>query len=369
QWNKYSTQRSIAIPLTAGQVIYLEALSIEGGGGDNLAAGWSIDGGAINVITNEFILFPEGSSGSGTGESSIPEGQTVSSIGNVAFGTLAAYDSGTYLISASGADIWGSNDAFGFIHQDISGDIEMVAKVNSLTNTNSWAKAGVMIRETLNPDSKHAMSIITPGNGVSLQRRTVTGGASASTSFGGISAPQWVKILRVGDSFTGYFSSEGSVWFPINSVSISMTADVKAGLALTSHDNSQETESIITDVSVKSPDESSAVTRFVLVNADTGEDIRELSHNSTISISEDGLNLSVRAETSGTNESVVFLVNGSAHFTANESVYAISGTTEGSYNAWTPAIGSMTLMATPYSQDDGSGNVGSSLAIVVTVSE
>ena len=44
QWNKFSSQKSAAIPLTAGQRYYVEALQKEGAGGDNLAVGWAKPG-------------------------------------------------------------------------------------------------------------------------------------------------------------------------------------------------------------------------------------------------------------------------------------------------------------------------------------
>lgn len=44
QWTKYSTQKSVAISLIAGQQYYVEALMKEGSGSDNLAVGWSKPG-------------------------------------------------------------------------------------------------------------------------------------------------------------------------------------------------------------------------------------------------------------------------------------------------------------------------------------
>jgi chitodextrinase len=44
QWTKYATQKSVAIPLTAGQQYYVEALMKESTGNDNLAVGWSKPG-------------------------------------------------------------------------------------------------------------------------------------------------------------------------------------------------------------------------------------------------------------------------------------------------------------------------------------
>jgi len=44
QWTKFSTQKSIAISLVAGQLYYVEALMKEGTGNDNLAVGWAKPG-------------------------------------------------------------------------------------------------------------------------------------------------------------------------------------------------------------------------------------------------------------------------------------------------------------------------------------
>lgn len=44
QWNKYATQKSVSIALTAGTKYYVEALMKEGSGGDNMAVGWAKPG-------------------------------------------------------------------------------------------------------------------------------------------------------------------------------------------------------------------------------------------------------------------------------------------------------------------------------------
>ena len=49
QWSGYTEQKSAAIPLTAGQKYYIEALQKEEGGGDNLAVGWAKPGQATTT--------------------------------------------------------------------------------------------------------------------------------------------------------------------------------------------------------------------------------------------------------------------------------------------------------------------------------
>ena len=158
-----------------------------------------------------------------------------SDIGTVGAGGFASHADGVYTVAGSGGDIWGSADEFQFIHQQISGDCDIRARVASVQNTNNWAKAGVMIRETLNANSTHAMTIVTPAQGVSFQRRKTTGGGSSETTTTGLTAPYWVRLVRAGDLFTSYRSSDGVTWTSIGSETIAMNTDVYMGLAVTSH--------------------------------------------------------------------------------------------------------------------------------------
>jgi hypothetical protein len=105
-----------------------------------------------------------------------------------------------------------------------------------------------MIRESVASNSKQAMMILTPGNGVSFQRRTSTGGLTTSTTVAGVAAPYWVKVVRSGTTFTGYSSSDGATWSLVGSDTISMSTNVLFGLALTSHDNALLCTATLTNV-------------------------------------------------------------------------------------------------------------------------
>ena len=156
-------------------------------------------------------------------------------IGAVGAAGSASYNTGTFSVSGSGADIWGTVDEFRFVRQNASGDCSVTARIDTVQNTNVWAKAGVMIRNTLNADSMHAMVVVTPGSGVSFQRRTGTAGTSTSTTTAGITAPRWVRITRTGSTFTGYHSADGATWTNMGSATITMNTGVYMGLAVTSH--------------------------------------------------------------------------------------------------------------------------------------
>src|SRR5436190_4357281 len=112
-------------------------------------------------------------------------------------------DHGSYVsIEASGADIWNTSDAFHFFSRDWAGDASIVARVRSLENTHAWAKAGVMLRESVSPDSKHVTVVATPGKGLAMQYRLTTGGQAFNLSIATKMIPVWVRLTRRGDLFT-----------------------------------------------------------------------------------------------------------------------------------------------------------------------
>ena len=171
-------------------------------------------------------------------------------------GSFVEGPAGTYTMTGSGADIWNINgveaDEFHFAYKMLTGAGSIIAKVESVENTNAWAKAGVMIRETLNPDSTHAFACVTPGNGVASQYRPTTGGASGNFNQTGIAAPYWVKLERsISGLFTVSHSADGTNWQQVTGAtaqSIAMGSNVYIGLALTSHDAAQTCQAVFSNV-------------------------------------------------------------------------------------------------------------------------
>jgi len=163
---------------------------------------------------------------------------------------------GTYTMTASGADIWNINgveaDEFHFAYKMLSGAGSIVARVDSVQNTNGWAKAGVMIRESLNPDSAHAFACVTPSNGVASQGRPSTGGTSFNTNQTGVAAPYWVKLERsISGLFTVSHSANGSSWSPVTGATaqnIPMGSTVYIGLAVTAHNAAATCQAVFSNV-------------------------------------------------------------------------------------------------------------------------
>ena len=166
---------------------------------------------------------------------------------------------GTYTMTATGADIYGIADELHYAFKTLSGVGTIEAQVLSIDDTDPWAKAGVMIRESLEPGSKFAAVYITPGNGCRFQGRTDTdAGATSDTSVAtaeqiAIAAPYWIKIERdFASNFRGYYSSNGVTWQPMswNPHNIPMNSDVYIGLAVTSHDEAATAEGRFSNVKI-----------------------------------------------------------------------------------------------------------------------
>jgi len=161
-------------------------------------------------------------------------------------GTFSETAPGEYTIEGGGGDIWGNSDQFHFAFQPVSGDCEMIARVSNPENTNTWAKAGLMIREGLDGGSKNAFTARTPTSGqnrITFQRRTSDGGGSASQHTNGFTDEYyWLRILRVGNTFSGYWAPDvGGVpgtWTQRGSnQTFSMASDAFIGMAVTAHNN------------------------------------------------------------------------------------------------------------------------------------
>ncbi len=166
-------------------------------------------------------------------------------------GVVTAQGSATYngramawIVRGSGADIYGNKDGFHYVCKRLWKDSSIIAKVESITRTDPWAKAGVMIRESFDSGSRFAAVYATPERGVSFQFRVDTNDAARSIPVmtpaqAGLKAPVWIKLERKGNQFSAYYASEKKdpIWMPMADELqvIVMAPTVCVGLAVTSH--------------------------------------------------------------------------------------------------------------------------------------
>ena len=163
----------------------------------------------------------------------------------------ATFDHTRFSVDGAGADIWGTADGFTALWTGlVTPDETFTARVLSVENTNVWAKAGVMLRETFDPGGRHVMVIVSPGKGVAMQWRAQRDGPSMSTTPRPGTAPAWVRVIRRGTAYTGQTSSDGVTWVTLGTVNLSMSPSANA-LVVTSHNSAAVATAVFDDVRVE----------------------------------------------------------------------------------------------------------------------
>ena len=162
-------------------------------------------------------------------------------IGSPALAGSDSLSNGIWTISGSGTDIGGTADQFHFVWQPLASDGGISAQVLSQTNTNSRARAGVMLRQSTDPGAPFYAVVVTPQRGIFvLKRSTQGGGVSTVVSLAG-TVPVYLRVRRSGTTYNASTSSDGVTWTPIigSSVTLNTTGIWLAGMAVTSHTTSK----------------------------------------------------------------------------------------------------------------------------------
>ena len=177
---------------------------------------------------------------------------TSSDVGKPAIAGSSVYDAGTdtHKVTAAGTDIWGVSDQFRFVHQNVSGDATLIVHLTALTNTNSWAKAGLMLRTSLAADAQHVSVFATPGNGVVMQARSTPSAITWSSAGLSRSIPEWLRLDRVGNTFYAFRSGDGMNWEMVDFITVDIPASLLGGMAVTSHNSGAATTATFTGFNV-----------------------------------------------------------------------------------------------------------------------
>ena len=175
-------------------------------------------------------------------------------VGMVGLTGSASYSGGVFTLKGSGMGFWYTTDQMQFVYQSLAGDGSIVARVTSMQGASN-PEAGVMIRETLDPGSTGAFVYYYPSQAY-LCSRSTTGGAATSQGTGvSITGyyPYWVKLVRSGNTVTGYASPDGLNWTQIGaSLTITMAQNVYIGLAVSSQTNATLETATFDSVSINS---------------------------------------------------------------------------------------------------------------------
>ena len=188
-------------------------------------------------------------------------------IGNPAVAGSSTIQDKDLQIVAGGADVWGVKDEFHFSYLEKKGDFDLAARIESLTSPHMYTKAGLMAREELTDNCRHIFFQVFPNNkphnknngGYEFQYRQAKAGemkaiypasAKGTPEFPVNYPNTWIRLKRVGNDFTGHYSSDGKTWIVYTSYTLALPKKIYLGLAVTSHNTKEAATALFKDISL-----------------------------------------------------------------------------------------------------------------------
>ena len=144
---------------------------------------------------------------------------------------------GVVSVSGGGAGVAGARDAFGFRSLALTGTVDVIARVTGITGAGSGPAAGLMIRNGLTDTAAHAFIRVAIGGGSSFLHRVTPGGSTTNSAGTAGGTPTWLRITRTGSTVSAYQSANGSTWTPVGSVSLTLSATIQTGLAVSGYND------------------------------------------------------------------------------------------------------------------------------------
>ena len=162
------------------------------------------------------------------------------------------YNAGTFTVAGAGTGVRSTADGFRFVSQGVSGDHTITAAVNSLQDTGTPSMAGLMFRNDTSTGSPYVGLFVTPTGGIAFQRRSTAGSSTTTTAVAGIKAPVRLRLRRVGNAFSAFYSTDAGVtWVQIGAAAtVSLNASTAAGMAVTSANKAVTATAAFSDVAV-----------------------------------------------------------------------------------------------------------------------
>lgn len=151
-------------------------------------------------------------------------------IGRVKESGSGTEEKGVFTVRGAGWGLWGAADSFHFVYQPCEGDVDVVAHMGEPPSEKNPLVAGLTIRESLEPSSKQAAVMVFPKGEVRMSCRPLSGPGQSAPPAGDKPYP-WVRLIRVGNLFSGFCSLDGQNWRPVGTLQVKMGPTGYAGLA------------------------------------------------------------------------------------------------------------------------------------------
>ena len=155
-------------------------------------------------------------------------------VGSVRVAGSAEFRRGAFRVRSSGTNAVGMADAGHFVFKPVADRCELVARVSKVQRTDPWARAGLMMRETLDAGARNVFLSVSAARGGVSQWRERFGEETSITLDRGMSVPCWLKLKRDADVFTALKSRNGMQWTVVERFTLAMAKDYYVGLAAVS---------------------------------------------------------------------------------------------------------------------------------------
>ena len=137
-----------------------------------------------------------------------------------ALGGASNFSNSVCIVRGGGSGIDGTNDGFHFLYQSCADQARITVHLLNQSTPNASAKAGIMFRETLASSARNVALTMNPAGQLVLQSRSSIGHSSKTHGAVPATLPCWLRLVRKGNAFVSYHSTDGITWAPIGSVSI-----------------------------------------------------------------------------------------------------------------------------------------------------
>ena len=187
-------------------------------------------------------------------------GLQVLNIGDLAPDGFAHHFGEEIEVIAGGFDIWANADDFTYLFEEKTGDFDMAVQVTEIENAGgSWARNGLMVRESLEDYSKMLGAFVTPPSGLSnqgyfaLERREDSAGCFWWNNNGTPGSPVkhgvinydtdavpglpdlWLRMKRTGNRFTAFRSANGQDWIEMGVNNLVFSDTIYFGICQARH--------------------------------------------------------------------------------------------------------------------------------------
>lgn len=199
------------------------------------------------------IIYCQSASGQPTNSLGIFSGQIDIGRNTKPGSTKYLSQTGQYVITGSGENIWGAHDSFHYVYKKMKGDFILYTRISFATKDKEpHQKIGWMIRSSLRDNAPH-VSIAAHADGLTSMQFRKTTGANTEEIQVPVTHADILELERNGDTFTMRIANYGDTFVTRRVINIDMKDEIYIGLFVCAHNTNARTTGIFRDVRITIP--------------------------------------------------------------------------------------------------------------------